>query len=198
MPLWSGICPCTYTYATWDQAFPAPEGTQGPCSIVSHSSCSEDFALVPYISLCGAERADPPSNWSFLAVTGCKNIHRSFYRLFYACHMCSLWTCSHLWRGGQWQTCQFLCSLVNVNRAARGWAGSTGCTDASHILPVSDGVVGRMQTSSLLWVNLHAPRSSFLHRAADTFVQQVAPLCSWNLSEFYNLMRPPLTEPWSD
>ena len=51
-----------------------------------------------------------------------KTFTHSFTRLVHACHMCSLWTCSHLWTGSQWRTCQLRCCPANAKWRASSWA----------------------------------------------------------------------------
>ncbi len=62
-----------------------------------------------------------------------RNVFHSFPRPFHVLsHVLRVNQLSVKSKGCQWQTCQFWCSMANVNRAPRCWAVSTGPTIGRH------------------------------------------------------------------
>ena len=93
------------------------------CTSIRFENLSEGFIPVPNRSQgtvgCDMEvcetlqgYASPDHHWPTTKLVKLDDVTGSitFPRVSpdsFTCHMCSMWTCSHLWRGCQWWTCQF-------------------------------------------------------------------------------------------
>ena len=144
--------------------WPAPAVTKGPLTNVGSDNRSEDFIPVPNSSqgtvghdmgVCAICLPRPSLNhrqtghagWSYRQ----NNVHHAVSRLF---HMCSVWTCSHLWReqgasGGPYGPVQL--SLCNCRSPGVSFMLLRLCWETQQIFLWPYGCAIRSWTTCATW-----------------------------------------------
>ena len=100
---------------------PAPGGTMAHCNSVRSDNCSEDFTLVPYTSQCAVGYDIGVCVTLQGYATPDHSVNHAVSRLLHVCHMCSEWSCSHLWMEDLpimvfSHKCQLSCMVLAVSK----------------------------------------------------------------------------------